>query len=50
MRALNSWYNMGQMQWAVMAGTIVAGILIAKWLEYLSKPRYNKWSDWKRRR
>jgi len=46
----NDWHRMTQGQWAAMAGCIVGAVFIALFIEWLGRPRLNKWQDWKRRR
>lgn len=44
----NAWNLMTDAQWWVMALAVVAGVVIALTLEWLARPRVNKWSDWGR--
>lgn len=46
---LNDWSLMPMTAWGVMVLAVVAGILISKLTEWLAKPHYNKWSDWRRK-
>jgi len=46
----NSWHNLTDTQWLVMALAIAAGVAITVFAEWLSRPRASKWSDWRNRR
>lgn len=46
----NDWHRLTQGQWAAMLAIVLFSCALAVFLEYLSKPRYRPWANWRRRR
>lgn len=46
----NDWSYLTETQWMVMLGAVILGCALALFIEWVGKPRYNKWNDWRRKR
>jgi hypothetical protein len=47
--AANDWYRMTGNDWAMMGGCLVVAALLALFIEWVGRPRRNKWNDWRRK-